>query len=322
MRDDAAKHVIVKAPGSIANLGPGFDILAIAISGLYDVVEISSTTGNGSIHVTSEGFNVPSGAQNVAYAVAKGFMEKYRIRDVDLYIRVIKGIPPASGLGSSGATSAATAFALSKLFGLNLSDGELLYLSGLGEAYATGSPHYDNVAASLFGGFIIVDINKNRVYSFRPHMKFNIAIVVPKLHELTSGKKTGYARSLLPKQIDLDMHTRQSSSLAKLIYALFSSDVELFGEAVSTDFVVEPYRAKMIPYYYELKKLAFEYGALGFNISGAGPSVFSIHRTSEEARYVGKKLMEFLINKGVDCEYIVSHLSESGVEVIEVKTYG
>ncbi len=318
MRGDAAKHVTVKAPGSIANLGPGFDILAIAISEFQDIVEVSLTPGNSKIHVTSKGFNIPSGEHNVAYAVAKGFMEKYGIGDVDLHIRVVKGVPPASGLGSSGATSAATAFALSKLFKLNLSDEELMYLAGLGEAFATGSPHYDNVAASLFGGFVIIDANRGRAYSFKPNVKLSIAIVIPKLYEFMNRRKTEYARSLLPRQIDLDTHIKQSSSLAKLIYALFTNNVELFGEAISTDFIVEPHRAKMIPYYYELKKLALEHGALGFNISGAGPSVFSIHRTSEEAKYVGEKLSEFLINKGVECSYIVSHVSESGVKVVEV----
>lgn len=288
----------------------------MAISAFQDTVEVSLAPGNGKISVSSEGFNVPSGEHNVAYAVAKGFIERYSIRDVDLYIKIIKGVPPALGLGSSGATSAATAFALSKLFKLNMSDDELLYLSGLGEAFAASSPHYDNVAASLFGGFVIIDINRNRVYSFKPSMRISIAIVTPKLPEFTGRRKTEYARSLLPKQIDLDKHIRQSSSLAKLIYALLSGNIELFGEAVSTDVVVEPYRAAMIPYYYELKRLAHDYGALGFNISGAGPSVFSIHRTSEEAGYVGKKLKEFLVSKGVECDYIVSQVSEIGVKLL------
>lgn len=317
MRVDEVKYVIAKAPGSIANLGPGFDILSIAISGVYDIVEVFSTSGNGKIYVDSKGFDVPSGESNVAYTVAKSFIEKYDIKNVDLYIKVVKGVPPASGLGSSGATSAATAFALAKLFQINISNNELLYLSGLGEAFAAGSPHYDNVAASLFGGFNIIDINKNRVYNIKPNnMKINIAIVIPKIAELQGKKKTEYARSLLPKQIDLDIHIKQTSALAKLIYAIFNNDLDILGEAISTDFIVEPHRAKMIPYYYELKKLAFEYGALGFNISGAGPSIFTIHKTSEEARYVGEKLSGFLNNKGIECSFIVSYVSESGAELI------
>jgi len=316
VKGNEVKYVIVKAPGSIANLGPGFDILSIAISGVYDVVEVFSTPGNGKIYVDSKGFDVPSGESNVAYTVAKSFLEKYDIKNVDLYIKVVKGVPPASGLGSSGATSAATAFALANLFQINISNDELLYLSGLGEAFAAGSPHYDNVAASLFGGFNIIDINKNRVYNIKPDMKIYIAVVTPKIAELQGRKKTEYARSLLPKQIELAAHIKQTSALAKLIYAIFNNDLDILGEAISTDFIVEPYRARMIPYYYELKRLAFEYGALGFNISGAGPSIFTIHKTSEEARYVGEKLSEFLNNKGIECSFIASYVSKSGAELI------
>lgn len=283
-------------------------------------MEIFLTPGSGRIDVESKGFNVPSGEHNAAYAVAQGFIERYGVKGVDLHIRVVKGVPPALGLGSSGATSAATAFALSKLFQLDIGDYELLYLSGLGEAFTSSSPHYDNVAASLFGGFVIVDLNRGRVYTFKPNMRIGIAIVTPKLQEFVGKRKTEYARSLLPKQIDLDVYVKQSSSLAKLVYAMLSNNIELFGEAVSTDFIVEPYRARMIPYYYELKKLAHDYGALGFNISGAGPSVFSVHRTLEEAKYVGEKLRDFLISRGVECDCIVSHVSETGARVIEVES--
>jgi len=218
-------------------------------------------------------------------------------------------------LGSSGASSAATAFALAKLFDIGVSETDLLRIAGEGEALVAGAPHYDNVAASLFGGVVLIDILKERVYRIRPPTSMYIAIVAPR-GVATAEKKTGLARSMLPKTIDFEVHVKQQASLAKLVYALMSGDIEALGEAISSDFVVEPHRASLIPYYYDLKRMALDMGALGFNISGAGPSVFLIHRSCDEARYVGEKLISFLKDKGLYSDLILTRVSDKGAEVV------
>ncbi|MEM1644455.1 MAG: homoserine kinase [Ignisphaera sp.] len=310
-------NIVVKAPASIANLGPGFDVLAMAIEGLYDVVKVEVSRGGGVIDVKVEGgFPVPEGPENVAYRVAKSFLEYYHITDVDLRIKIVKGVPPASGLGSSGATSAATAYALVKLLHRDISKSELLRIAAEGEALVAGTPHYDNVAASLFGNIALIDLDKGRVYEIKPHVPIYVAIVIPKI-SLKTDKKTELARSIIPRSIDLHTHVKQQSSLAKLIYALMTNDIKLFGEAISTDFIVEPHRAKLIPHYYELKELALRLGVLGFNISGAGPSVFFIHRSYEEALSVGEKLISFLKDKGVNSDLLVTRVNDKGAEVID-----
>uniref|UniRef100_A0A7C4NMT9 Homoserine kinase n=1 Tax=Ignisphaera aggregans TaxID=334771 RepID=A0A7C4NMT9_9CREN len=307
---------IVKAPASIANLGPGFDILAMAIEGLYDVVEVEVSDGEGIVDVKTEGiFSVPEGPENVAYRVAKSFLDYYSITNIDLRIKVVKGVPPASGLGSSGATSAATAYALAKLLRKDINESELLRLAAEGEALVAGTPHYDNVAASLFGNIVLIDLDKGKVYKIEPRIPIYIAVVLPKT-PLRTDKKTGLARSVIPKSIDLHTHVKQQSSLAKLIYALMVGDIKLFGEAISADFVVEHHRAKLIPYYYELKELALKLGALGFNISGAGPSTFFVHKSYKEALSIGEKLISFLKDKGVNSDLLVTRISDKGSEVI------
>lgn len=287
----------------------------MAVEGLYDIVEINMCKGSGMIEVEAEGFNIPSGRENIVYAIAQNIIKKFDLNNVNISIRVIKGVPPGSGLGSSGASSAATAYGFMKLLNEKLDENDLLKLAGEGEAVVAGTPHYDNVAASLFGGVVIVDLLRERIYRIEPKFLIYVTIIIPK-EVVKIDKKTGFARSILPKTLDLGTHVKQSSMVAKLVYALMSSDIDLFGEAISVDFVAEPHRAKLIPYYHELKELALSLGALGFNISGAGPSVFLVHRSREEAFDIGKKLISFLNDRGLYSELIVTKISLRGAEVI------
>lgn len=287
----------------------------MAIDGLYDVVEVALSKGKGSINIEVEGFDVPSGPNNVVYHIAKTFIDNYGLTDIDLYIRLVKGVPPSCGLGSSGASCAATAYALAQLLHKDIDEYELLRLAAIGEAMVAGEPHYDNVAASLFGGVVLIDLLKGRVYKIRSNTSAYVSVIIPK-DIIRTERKTKFARSILPRSIDLDTYIKQSSVIAKLVYALVLDNTELLGEAISVDFIVEPYRSKLIPYYYELKELALGLGALGFNISGAGPAMFSIFRTYEKAIDVSEKLISYLRNKGLNAEFIVTKVNEKGVEVI------
>ncbi len=308
------KSIVVEAPASIANIGPGFDVLAMAIEGLSDRVKIVVEQGAGNIIVESKGIKVPDGKCNVAHRVVKKAIEEYGLHDKDFYITVFKGVPVSLGLGSSGATAAATIYALSKVLDLDLGIRELIRFAGEGEALAAGSPHYDNVAASLLGGIVIVDPVSMNAYKINVKKDFWIAIVSP---EISFGfKKTMLARSLLPREITIDTCVKQYASIAKMIYALYQEDLELFGESISADYIAEPYRSKLIPGYWELKKIARENGALGFNIAGAGPSVFSIYRSEVDAYRAGTKIMEYLLNIGVKSRLYVTKISNQGARIV------
>ncbi len=310
----SVNRVVVEAPASIANLGPGFDVLAMAIEGFKDVVEVSVKPGGGNIVITVEGIKVPSGRENVAYGVIEEAIRAYNLHNLDFYVKVVKGVPPGLGLGSSGATAAATAYALSLALGLNLSSRELLKLAGAGEALVAGTPHYDNVAASLFGGIVLVDPARINVLRIEPKKDFWIAIISPSTQR--SSRKTYEARKILPNSIELSIVVRQLASIGKLVHALHVGDLGLLGEAISSDFIAEPYRSKLIEYYWELKKMALRGGALGFNIAGAGPSVFSIHDSMEKARNTGKILVNYLKSLGIEAKLYVTRILRHGVRVI------
>jgi homoserine kinase len=105
----------------------------------------------------------------------------------------------------------------------------------------------------------------------------------------------------------------------KLIYDILTEDLKVLGEAVSTDYVVEPSRAKMIPFYSDIKKIALDEGAYGVNISGAGPSIFILHEDVEKLVEIGEKIKNYLSKLGVGVDVHVSFISQKGLELVEVE---
>lgn len=267
------------------------------------------------MEVISSGFDVPSGKDNVAYTVVSEAIRRYGISKIDLRVEVIKGVPPGYGLGSSGATSAAVAYGLSRVLNLDLSDCELLRLAASGEAAVSGSPHYDNVAASLHGGIVFIDVAGLEVYKYTPTFPIYISIVMPATHGYEKSGKTKFARSILPKELPLDTYVKQSSALAQLVYALMTNNIRLLGKAVSTDYLSEPYRSKFISFYDDLKRLALQNDARGFNIAGAGPSVFAISESRDKAEEIANMLKSYLESRGVESRALVTTVSREGASV-------
>ncbi len=304
------EKILVKSPASIANLGPGFDILAIAIEGSHDKVLVEPLE-EPRIMVDADG--VPPGRDNAAYAVAEHMLGRhcpaYGVR-----IRVWKGVPVSAGLGSSGATSAAVAYALNELFGLNLASKDLLEAAAEGEYLVAGARHYDNIAASLLGGLVVIGRHAGLGVLRLEPLGVWFGIIVMRSEE---EGKTGLARSLLPKHLRLEDHVKQASAMASLLASVHMNDPVLFGRAVSIDYVAEPVRKTMIPLYDELKEAALKEGALGFNISGAGPSVFIVHNDRDEAERIAAELVQRLSSNGVDAEPLVAGPSAEGVVTLD-----
>ncbi|MEM1873386.1 MAG: homoserine kinase [Acidilobaceae archaeon] len=311
------RSAIVSAPATVANVGPGFDILSFALEGPRDVVRVTVSKNSSGIIVHSLDPRVPSGEENVAYIVAKAFLEKLGVESAGLEITVDKGVPPSRGLGSSAATAVATAMALAVALGVELGVEEVISIAARGEEYVSGSRHFDNVAASLLGGFVISNPRGGEFIKIEPPVEVPVGVVIPLVD--VPERKTGYARSLLPRSLSLEEHVAQSFNIAKLVYSISAGDLKKIGEAVSFDVIAEPRRSQMIPYYGELKKLALDSGALGFNISGAGPSVFFIAESIERARRLAERLRDFLADQGVIAETIVSTVSARGAEVLSVE---
>ena len=254
--------VKVRAYCSAANLGPGFDMLAVALNAYYDEVVIKVEDGRG---VYVEGVEGPyaSGSmleRNTAAEAVKALLEGFGAEAL-VRLRIYKGIPTGRGLGSSGASAAAAVAGVARLLGLNVDLSKLAYYAGLGERVSAGSPHFDNTSASLAGGLVTLTFDSSgELQVVRVPFKGYFSVVTP-MNPVPEGK-TGVMRSVLPERVSLSEAVRNFSRPAVMVAAAFNGDLELFGRLMSSDEIVEPRRSKFVPCYGEVRRAAFEAGAL------------------------------------------------------------
>lgn len=283
------------APSSTANLGPGFDIFGLALDLFVDEIIITKKQEqNGRITISTikqnEAMKIPyENEKNAAALVVKKMMEDYSIKD-NIDIQIIKGIPPGYGLGSSAASSVATAYAFDKLFNLETNFIDLISYSAEGERASAGAKHYDNVASSMLGGFIIVrHFPLLEFIKFEPPENLYLAVGIPNIP--VPNKKTEVARSILPLSSPLENIITNISNASTLVAGFAYKDVEMIAKGLD-DKIVEPVRKKTIPGYEKVKENAINAGALGLTISGAGPSVISILNTDRHFHNVMEAIKE------------------------------
>ena len=309
--------VKVSAPATIANLGPGYDVIGMALDEPRDIVVASLERDSRDIveveGLGSQGISCDP-KKNSAAVAGRAVLERAGRGDLSLRMKVIKGVPPRSGLGSSGASSAAGAYSVNVLLGMPLKGEEVLQCAMEGERAACGSPHADNVAPALFGGVVFISSFKpTRVIRFEAMGDLEIVVITPEVE--IGEEKTKIARQILPREVPLQDMVRQTQAFGNLLVGLMKRDPILMGEGISSDVVIEPVRAKLIPKFNEMKKCALESGAHGFSISGAGPSVFALCPTNL-GRELGKVLKSILEEEGIRSSYSVHRNAGEGVRVV------
>jgi homoserine kinase len=305
----STKQIEVFSPASIANLGPGFDVFGIALDGIEDTlrVELVPEPGVKVIVKGQDAGSIPTDpSRNSAGAVLQHVLDHYDYSQ-GFVVEVEKGVPPGKGMGSSGASAAGAAYAAIKLLKLKLSDSETVKLAAQGEAAVAGSPHADNVSASLLGGFVMVGADYD-VVRLEPPL-FEIVVVVPDVYY---ENKTRLARSLLPEKVLLKNAVHNVGSASRMAAAIAMGDVELFGRSIS-DNLVEPRRAEMIPAFWKVKQAALDAGALGCSISGGGPSLFAV---GGDTLRVGKAMTEAFEEAGVASDIYLTRPSRLGAREI------
>jgi homoserine kinase len=246
----------VTAPASSANLGPGFDCLAVALE-LRNEVEVTRLEGD-EVRVVVEGEGVgeaPEGLDNLfvqAFAAAGGDPQ-------GLEFRMLNRVPFARGLGSSAATIAAGVIA-----GLAWSggDGDPLRLTAELEG------HPDNAAAAVEGGLTLAWKTPAGPRALRlGHCPVEFVAVVPP-DELS----TEQARAALPPQVSHYDAAYTAGRAALLVAALDAGRLDLVGDALD-DRLHEPFRAPLVPLLAEVRARILDLPALGATLSGAGPTV-------------------------------------------------
>jgi homoserine kinase len=262
---------LVRVPASSANLGPGYDVLAAAVS-LFLELEVEET---GEFSLDPGGLEVPTGRDNL---IVRAFETLHPADGIAFRLR--SEIPLARGLGSSAAAIVAGLFAADHLFELALSKEEMLVRADELEG------HPDNVAAAIYGGFVICGDGGEdgpTAARFDPPGGLEGIAVIP-----SEEVSTERAREAIPAEIPLAEAVANVSAAARLVLGLQRSDLDLVGAGLA-DRIHQPRRRDLYPRSMELVDDAAELGALGATISGAGPTVL-VWTTWQDAGNVAEAL--------------------------------
>lgn len=268
-------RVVVDAPASTANLGAGYDALALAVE-LVDRVELSAAPGRGtSVEVEGEGSGSLSAGPENRFLMALETGLRWALgevpADVGWTIRMRNAIPLLRGLGSSAAATVAGLVAANALAGDPLDQRRLLELAIQLEG------HPDNVAAALLGGFVVVVSEDGRAEAVRldPPLRLRCVFFVPAL-ELSTTRM----RQVLPAEVSHRDAAFNVGRAALTVAAFASGRMDLLRLATE-DRLHQPYRGQVFPALPALVEAAVAAGAHGACLSGAGSSVVAFTDSPE-----------------------------------------
>lgn len=314
MMSEGLKEVRVFAPATVANVACGYDVLGFAIDAPGDevVARHSDEPGLRITKITGDDGKLPLEAEkNTAGVAALDLLKHLGMLDLGIELEIHKKMPFGSGLGSSAASAVAGAYAVNKLIGEPLTKKQLLPFAMTGEASADGAWHADNVGPCLLGGIVFIRDNQELDIAKLPVPKDLFAAVVhPDIEILTK-----VAREILPTEVPLANVTQQIGNLGGLICGLIQEDYGMISRSVH-DVIAEPRRQKLIPEFYQAKRSAMAAGALGFGISGAGPSVFGLCEGEASAKKVGEAIAGVFSKVDLGNQLYISKVNQTGVTVI------
>jgi homoserine kinase len=311
-----ARHWIeVFAPATVANLGPGYDLLGLALEAPGDRVR-ARLTDDGLVRLIAihgEGKLPSLSADNTACVAARRLLELSGV-SWGLEFELFKGLPIGSGLGSSGASAVAAAVALAQLLlaeGIApLSADALLGACAAAEASACGAAHYDNVAPALLGGVCLVRPG-GRAIRLETKLDLFLSLITPAL-ELP----TRLARQAIPALIPVTEALENNARLATLTYALARGDRRLLDDCF-IDRIAEPRRVSLMPFLPAVQEAALSHGAFGCSISGAGPSIFAICDDRARAEAIKSAMGRALDQQAISHRAWVSAISPMGARVVQ-----
>lgn len=305
------KTVTVFAPASVGNLGPGFDVLGMALSGMGDTLtaEQSQETGVVIKKITGDKGQLPLAAdENTAGIAAQAVLKHLKIK-TGMSITLHKEIP-GTGLGSSAASAVAGAYAANCLFGSPLSKAELIPFAAVAEAQVSGALFLDNVGPSLMGGVTWNNPFTKEVVPLGSIEDAIIIIATPDFRVLTKD-----ARSVLPKSVPMADFISNMAYAAMIAWAVSQKDLHRFGRSIQ-DRMAEPARAPLIKGFNEIKKTALDEGALGCSISGAGSTIFAVSDNETQGKKIAAAMQRRFSDHGVTAEVRVTTMDLKGARQI------
>ncbi len=297
------------APATVANLGPGFDILGMALESPFDTVRAERAEVPGVViaSIEGDGGRLTYQAEKNTAGVAAAYVLKQIGAQGGIRLSIRKGLPLASGLGSSSASAVAGAVAVNALYGDPFQREDLLTACIEGEAAVSGR-HADNVGPALLGGIVLITgLESSAIYRLPVPENLYLAMVTPAV-----AVPTAEARAVLPRSVPLSDMVRQTAGVALLVTAIHLGDIPLIGRAMEQDRVVEPARQHLMPGLSEVRQVARDCGALGTIISGAGPTLCSVCDSETCATRVTGAMAAVYAGLGIGAATFVTRPSPHG----------
>ncbi len=308
----SATRVTAFAPGSVANVAIGFDILGFSVDAVGDRVTLVRTEKPGVTirAITGVVEDLPLTADKNTAGQALLALIQARQLPFGFEMWIEKGIPLASGLGGSAASAVAAVVAANAMIDDPLTRIELLKAAMEGEAVASGSRHADNISPSLFGGLVLtVGIDEPRVKQIPVPEQIHAVIVHPHLQVSTKE-----ARAILSRTVNMSDFVWQTANLAGFISGCYTNDLDLI-KASLVDVVIEKQRKVLIPGFAEVRAAALADGALGCSISGAGPTVFALC-LEKDARAVRNAMVKAFAVHNIDTDKWIVSVQSGGAHVV------
>jgi len=310
-----SEWVTAFAPASIGNVAVGFDMLGLALEGAGDRVLARRTDGDSITIAEVRGLDgeihpylSTDAASNTASIAAQALWDAHGDGG-GIELKVHKGVPLQSGMGSSAASAVAAAVAANALLDVPLAVHELLPFALEGEKYASGGLHADNVAPSLLGGLVLCpEVLLPDVVSLPVPQGVSAALLHPDLQVNTAHARRGLAKGYPMKQ-----WLAQQGLLAGFIAACAASNIDLIGKTLR-DVIIEPQRKGNVPCFDAVKEAAMRRGALGCSLSGSGPSIFALCKDGD-ARNVASAMEQACRTQGIGCQSWVSPMTAPGARI-------
>ena len=298
------------APGSVGNVGVGFDILGHGIDGVGDTATVRRIDAP-EVRIAAIRGTVTDlpreAARNTAGAALLALREALAL-PFGFELELDKGIPLGSGLGGSAASCVAALVAANALLDAPL-DTHALYPHALtGEAVASGGRHGDNVGPMLLGGLVLA--TADRLTRVHVPDEWHAAVVHP--HAVLETRR---AREALQGAYALKEFVAQSALLAQVLLGCERGDAALVRAGL-TDVLVEPRRAPLIAGFDRVKQAALDMGAMGASISGAGPSVFAWCESKADAERVADAMAAAFADAGFARDRLVTPIAAQAARVL------
>src|SRR4051794_23680420 len=299
--------ITVEAPASSANLGPGFDSLALALELHLRVTVTPLDAGAEQLVVEGEGADeIGLDAGNRFLIGLEHGLQEFGLEPPVMRIEMHNEIPLARGLGSSAAACVAGLLAAEQMAQAELGPERLLRIATDIEG------HPDNGAAALLGGFVIVghEGGMPSVARFDPPASLHATVFIPDM-----AMRTAEMRAALPAQVAHADAAHNVGRAALVVAALTADRLDLLA-AMGDDRLHEPYRAVHLPQLPVLTRAARDAGALGAALSGAGSTVLALSADAATAERVGAAMSAAAENAALPGRAVVVRPAAHGARVI------